>query len=238
MTEKALTVRTITPTVWQQIQAIAPVLYQSRLFRASSPEQAMAIMLKGYELGLPLTASFELIHVVQGRPSLSPRGALAIVMRSGELDGMRIEDQPDACTVWMRRKNGLEYQCTWTMEDAKRAGVVKPDGSWQTYPANMLRWRAIGFCLDVLFADIIGGLRRADELGAQIDEDGNVIEGEWTVSTPVSTPPNGHAGPTVTLEQLVERYGADAVLAANGGRIPATDDEVAAVAAQLETADA
>jgi hypothetical protein len=35
---------------------------------------------------------------------------------------------------------------------------------------------------------------------------------------------------------LVERYGAEAVMAANGDAIPGTDEEVAAVAAKLEEA--
>jgi hypothetical protein len=32
----------------------------------------------------------------------------------------------------------------------------------------MLRWRAIGFCADVVFPLLIGGMKRADELGAGI----------------------------------------------------------------------
>jgi len=48
----------LTPDVWHMIDQIAPAMYRSRLFRVSAPEQAAAIMLKGYELGLSLTASF------------------------------------------------------------------------------------------------------------------------------------------------------------------------------------
>jgi hypothetical protein len=47
-------------------------MHQARLFGVNNAEQAMAIMLKGYELGLGLTASFEFVQVVQGRPALSP----------------------------------------------------------------------------------------------------------------------------------------------------------------------
>jgi len=224
-----LAVRQLTPTVWQTIQAVAPSMHQSRLFGVTNPEQACVIMLKGFELGLGLAASFEFVQVVMGKPALSPKGALALIHRSGELAGMKIEDKPDSCTVTMKRKGGFEYTLTYTLEDAKRAGLVKPGSAWEAYGPNMLRWRCIGFVADVVFPDILGGLKRADEFGAAIDVAGNVVEGEWTVPEPPEPPK--YTGPT--LDQLVERYGADQVLAAAGGKIPGTSEEVAAVAATL-----
>lgn len=229
----ALTIRhaPLTPSVWNMIQAIAPVIHKSRLFGAGSPEQAATIMLKGYELGLPLAASFEFIHVVQGKPTLSPRGALALIQRSGELELIEIMDAPGACTVHMKRTNGFDYSLTFSMEDAKRTGQVKSGSAWESYPANMLRWRCIGFVADVVFPDVIGGLRRADELGGLIDASGDFLEGEWT---PVALPVEVAAPtPTITLDALVTQYGADAVMAAAGGQIPATADELTAVAALL-----
>lgn len=164
----------LTPAIWERITTIAPIMHASRLFGVNSPEQAAAIMSKGYELGLPLTAAFEFISVIQGRPTLSPRGALALVQASGLLTDMQVDDLPDRCMVTMAR-GALTYTVTWTLADAKRAGLVKSGGAWETYPANMLRWRAIGFCIDVMFSDIAGGLKRADEFGAPIDDAGNVI---------------------------------------------------------------
>lgn len=168
----------MTIDVWNLISALAPAAHTSRLFGVSSPEQAAMIMAKGYELGMPVTAAFELIHIIQGRPTLSPRGALALVQASGLLDDMQIQEQPGSCTVTMRRRGGASYTLTWTLDDAKKTGVVKPDSAWQGYPANMLRWRAIGFVIDVLFSDVTGGLKRADEFGAAVDSDGAVIDAE------------------------------------------------------------
>lgn len=168
----------LTIEVWNLISALAPAAHQSRLFGMSSPEQAMMIMAKGHELGMPITAAFELIQVIQGRPTLSPRGALALVQASGLLEDMQIAEQPGACTVMMRRRGGINYSLTWTIADAKKAGIVKPDSAWQSYEANMLRWRTIGFVIDVLFSDVTGGLKRADEFGAAIDPEGTVIAPE------------------------------------------------------------
>lgn len=241
--QTALTVRPLTPSVWNMITSIAPVIYRSRLFGVGSAEQAAAIMLKGHELGLGLTASFEFIHMVQGKPSLSPKGGLALIQRCGELEAIEINDAPNSCTVRMKRTNGFDYTLTFTLDDAKRAGLVKSGSAWESYGPNMLRWRAIGFCADVVFPDILGGLKRADELGAAIDAAGDVIEGEWanvsydTTLSPAESPLDVRSAKVVTLDDLVNQYGADAVMAAAGGQIPSTSDEVAAVAAML-TAEA
>lgn len=251
MTTTALAVRVpqqLNGDIWQTITAVAPVMKDSRLFGMATEAQAMAVMAKGYELGLTLTASFEFIQVIEGKPALTPRGALALVMQSGLLENLKIEDLkdgagvPSACRVTMKRRGGFEYVAEFTMEDAKRAGLVKPNGAWEKYPANMLRWRATGYCIDVVFSDVCGGMKRADEFGANIDFSGNVVDATWTpvVSSPapivVEAAPAAvviNTAPAVSLQDLVSQFGPEAVMAANGGRIPASDEEVAAVAVAL-----
>jgi hypothetical protein len=134
----------------------------------------------------------------------------------------------------MKRSNGFAYSVEFTIDDAKQAGLVKPDSAWEKYPANMLRWRAVGFCADVVFPDILGGLKRTDELAA-VDEQGNVIDGDWSVSDdgePVPYPDEF----AERLEDVTETYGPDAVMEAAGGTLPATLEELDAVAAVLAEA--
>ena len=154
------------------------IMHASRLFGVASAEQAAAIMLKGYELGLPMTAAFEFIQVVLNKLTLIPRGALALIHNSGQLVEMIIDEQPGMCTVTMHRIGGKEYTCTYSLDDARRAGLVKKDSAWESYPANMMRWRAIGFCADVLFPDVLAGLKTADQFGAVPNDEGGIIEGE------------------------------------------------------------
>lgn len=235
MTEtRALTTyQPITPSVWEMVKAIGPVMHQSRLFGVNSAEAAMAIMAKGIEVGFPMMASFEYCQVVMGKVSVSPRGCLALIHQAKDLIEVQIKRSDElACTVWMKRKDtGFEFEATWTMEDAIKANLVKPDSGWMHYPANMLRWRCIGFVADVVCPDVIGGMKRADELGANISADGDVIDGQFMPVEAASdpTPP----ATTVTLDDLVDRYGVDAIMAAAGGIIPGTVDEVAAVAERL-----
>ena len=254
MTTTALAVsnRSLTPDAFQMISQVAPAMHAARLFGTKSPEQAMAIMIKGYELGFSLTASFENIHVIEDKPSLSPKGALALIYNSPECAGVTITDEADskgvpvACTIEMKRRNGLTYTARFSMEDAKRAGIVKPNSGWEKYPANMLRWRAIGYAADIVFPDVIGGTKRADEFGADLTPDGDVIEGSWTqtgsqqngiTAGDAPRPISGNSGtvsqPKTTLPGLLEAFGAEKVLAANGGAIPGTNEELATVEAAL-----
>lgn len=235
----------LNPTIWQTITAVAPVMKDSRLFGVATEAQAAAIMAKGYELGLTLTAAFEFITVIQNKPTLTPRGALALVQQSGLLAGLKVEDlkdatgEPLACRVWMKRTGGFEYTAEFSMADAKRADLVKAGSSWQTYPANMMRWRAMGFCIDVVFPDVIGGMKRADEFGADVDTSGNVVDAVWTPVTAspaagvINTPPATVEAQPLTLQDLVQQFGPEAVMAANGGLIPSTQVELEAVAVAL-----
>lgn len=241
----------LTPDKWQMIMSVAPAMHQARWFGVTNPEQAAAIMLKGYELGYGLSASFEFIQPVQGRPALSPRGMLALIHASPACKSLEIHEArddagvPQSCRVTMERINGFKYTCEFTMDDARRAGLVKHDSGWEKYPANMLKWRAVGFCADVVFPDLLGGMKRADEFGADIDLEGNVVNAEWTTvqaapapapePTPVTVAkaePVAAPAPRISLTELADKYGPERIISVYG-RIPGNDDELRVAAEML-----
>lgn len=229
----------LTPSTWQMIQAIAPSMYQSRLFGVANESQAAAIMLKGYELGLSLTAAFEFVHIIQGKPSISPRGMLALIYQSGQLESMKIEDDGKKCSVYMKRRNGIEHTAVFSMDDAKAADLIKADGGWAKYPKQMRQWRAIGFCADVVFPDILS-VKRSDEYGADLTPQGDVIEGSWSVAPQAPKSPvtvvTRTPQPADLLNDLVQEFGAAKVMEAAGGKIPSTVEEIEAARAVLSTA--
>jgi hypothetical protein len=166
----------VTINQWNLIQAIAPAMHASRLFGVASPEQAMAIMLKGVELGLSLTASFEFLDLIQGKVALKPQGALALIHRSRNFD-ITITDGPDSCTVWMRRRDtGFEYTTQFGRKDAEQAGLIKKDGAYDKYASDMYRARAIARCSRVVAPDVIAGLYLTDELNPSVASNGHVRE--------------------------------------------------------------
>ena len=224
--------RDLTPSIWEMIWNMAPIMHRSRLFGVSSPEAAAAIMLKGYELGLSITASFEFVQIVQGKPSLAPRGALALLHNSPEIATLtitRLIDEKDVFVGYschMARRNGFQHTATYTLENARRAGLVKPDSGWANYPENMCLWRAVGFCADVVAPDITAGMttlmKMPEALGVALSMEGDVID----------APPPPHTEPP-TLQDLITQYGAETVLAANDGQLPGTAAELMDIAARL-----
>jgi hypothetical protein len=236
--------RELSPGIWNMISEMAPVMYKSRLFGISSVEAATAIMLKGYELGLSITASFELVQIVQGRPGLSPRGAMALLLNSPKIKKIKItrlvhtNGSYVGHECYMQRDSGFEYSMKFTMEDAKRAGVVKPGSGWENYPENMCQWRAIGFCADVVAPDITAGMtsimKMPEQYGVALSGDGDIIDATpKKVETTEIAAPAEEQSVIADLTDLVNKYGAEAVMLANDGQIPGTDEELAAAAKKL-----
>lgn len=225
--------RELTPAIWRMITEIAPAMYQSHLFGVTSVAQAQAIMLKGHELGLSITASFELVQVIQGKPALSPRGAMALLLSSVFVKNIEINKLTDPkglflgyeCT--MTRVTGFTYTSKFTVDMAKNAGLVKPDSGWAKYPENMCLWRAVGFAADVVFPDVTAGmttLMKAPEMyGVALTESGDVIDA--VASNVPSVDP---------LQDLINQYGAEAIMAANGGAIP-SNGQIEEVRRKLES---
>lgn len=230
MTNELIVRQEMTPSVWQMIEAAAPAMFRSRLFGVSTPEQAQAIMLKGYELGLGLAASFEFIQMVQGKPGLSPRGALALCIDHPKIKSIKITRLTDdkgnfvGYECYAERSNGFAHTERWTMADAKRAGLVKSGSGWEAYPENMCKWRVIGFCLDVVAPDITAGMT-----ALMINAPSNItFTAGGDVIDAVVTP---------SMDDLISKYGAEAVLAAAGGELPSDATALRALAEKLEAAN-
>jgi hypothetical protein len=240
MEQTAIVKQQVDLSTWQMLREAAPIMYKSRFFGVATEEQAIAIMVKGHELGLGLATSFEFIQPVLGKPCLIPRGALALAYSSGLMENFTVTEEKDdkglpySCTVSGNRKGQPPYSLTFTIEDAMRAKIVKGDSAWETWRANMLRWRTIGFWLDVVMPDTQGGMKRADEFGATVDAGGNVID-----VTPVTVESTSQPVPVVvpTLEQLITQYGVDNVMAAiqsQSGAMPSNSDDILGLIGILE----
>ncbi len=241
--------RELTPAIWGMLREIAPVMHVSRLFGVSSAEQATAIMLKGYELGMGVTSSFEFVQVIDGKPALSPRGALALIQSKGVLDAYKAEKiEKDGkffgYSVYMKRGN-TEHTATFTLEDAKRAQLTEGSptstgkrgyGNWEKYPENMCLWRAVGFAADFVCPDITGGLttflKMPEDFNVEISDTGDFVR---PASNVIDVPKQLEQPtvPVITLNSLLAQYPAAEVMAANDGRVPGTDAEIQAVAEKL-----
>ena len=70
------------PHDWAMIDAIAPTTVKTRWFGLTEP-QAKWCLLAGHELGFSFTGALEVIKPIHDRPTLTPRGHLALLHASG-----------------------------------------------------------------------------------------------------------------------------------------------------------
>jgi len=114
------------------------------------------------ELGLPPLAAAEL-SVIKGRLYLSAQLLRALAARHGyHVDRVYADDK--TCTAALTR-NGVELgQATFTIEDAKTAGLIRGGSAWSSHPARML-WARASKNVIVDFAPAVAlGVALDDEL--------------------------------------------------------------------------
>jgi hypothetical protein len=142
-----------------------------------TPESALAIMLKGRELGIGPMAAFAGITVIQGKPVVSPQLMLSLINRSGLMEDMKIEDDGETCRVTMKRKGRSPHTAAFSMQNAREMQLAGKD-NWKKMGAIMRQWRAAAACSRIVFPDVIDGMYLPEEMGADVNEDGEIIDGE------------------------------------------------------------
>lgn len=136
------------------------------------PANCFIAMQWGSVLGLDPMASIQGISVINGRPALWGDAMLAIVLASPVCDYVREENDGVTAVCRVRRKGGQEQVRTFSMEDARVAGLLGKPGPWQQYPKRMLQMRARGFALRDVFTDVLRGLDSAEEINDRMEEEG------------------------------------------------------------------
>ncbi len=147
------------------------------------PESVLIAVEMGYEVGLSPMAALQNTAVVNGRPTIYGDAALALVRGSGLLDfyeekqvGAKGKDDFGYCVTAKRKCDNSKYSETFTVADAKVAGLWGKPGPWTQYPARMLKFRARGFLLRDAFGDVLKGMRTYEEARDYIDIDAEVVE--------------------------------------------------------------
>ncbi len=115
------------------------------------------------QLGLPLWAVREL-SLISGKLVVSARLLRALANRAGLLIE-RVDSSDEACTAVLVRAGSGEVlgSSTFTIEDARRAGLIRAGSAWQTYPARMLWARASSHVLTDYAPEVVLGMQTEDE---------------------------------------------------------------------------
>ena len=85
---------------------------------------------------------------------------------------------PTHCTILFKELEEGKWvavgESKFTIEDAKRAGLIKPDSAWLKYPRAMLFSRAISQGARLFCPDAIGGIYTNEEMASVGDSINNI----------------------------------------------------------------
>lgn len=124
----------------------------------------MVGILAGAEIGMTPFVALQSISVINGTPALWGDGMLGLVEASGLLEDFKETDDGKEATCWAKRKGRpTPVVNTFSMEDAKTAGLMGKQGPWQQYTKRMRKLRARSFTLRDLFSDVLKGIKSAEE---------------------------------------------------------------------------
>jgi hypothetical protein len=128
------------------------------------PGNCLIAMQWGSELGLKPLQALQNLAIINGRPSLWGDAVIALVRGSPLCEWVIETDDGHTATCKVKRRGEPEQARTFSMDDAKAAGLAGKQGPWAQYPKRMRQMRARAFALRDVFPDVLRGLPVAEEL--------------------------------------------------------------------------
>jgi hypothetical protein len=173
---------TLEPQSLKEAMGYAKLMSDSDLVPAAykgKPGNVLIAVQMGAELGVSPMQSVQNIAVINGKPGIYGDIGKAILLAAGfriEEDDIEVVRKNQRARCKITRPNGSAIERTFSLEDAKTAGLWSKAGPWTQYPWRQMAWRAFWFAARDGAADILKGMRGAEEL-LDIDET-RVIEAE------------------------------------------------------------
>jgi hypothetical protein len=106
------------------------------------PENVLVALEYGAALGLAPMAAIQGIHVVEGKPTASAQLIGALVRMAGHRLRVTGNDTEAHAQIIRTDDPDFAFESVWTIDRATRAGLTGK-GVWKSYPAAMLKARAI-----------------------------------------------------------------------------------------------
>lgn len=172
-----------------EMQTAASAMHASGMFNdVKTQAQALVKVMAGAEIGLPPFAAMTGIHIVQGKPILGANLIATMVKNDSRYDYRVKRADNQACILAWYEAGHVVGESAFTIEEAVAAGLAGKD-NWKKYPSDMLFARALTRGARRYAPGIFGGspIYTPDELGADTDEDGYIID--VPVASPVVTIP-------------------------------------------------
>ncbi len=149
---------------FEQVEKLAKAMSASRLFpSAQTPENTLALMLLCQSEGIHPAQAVRRFHVIKGTVAMRADAMLAeFQARGGRVQWLK-SDKNEARAVFEHDCGG-KFEYAYTIEDAKQAGLVRPDSGWSKFPAAMLRARCISGAIRMVLPGVVCGVYTPEEV--------------------------------------------------------------------------
>lgn len=135
----------------------------------TKPEQVIIAIQRGAEVGMKPLQALDSIAVINGRATMWGDGVLGLLWGSGLLESLDefFEGEGDKLTAvcrMVRRGSEVPITRTFSVADAKVAGLWGKAGPWTQYWRRMLQMRSRSWAARDGFADVLRGLHVREEV--------------------------------------------------------------------------
>ncbi len=157
---------------WSEMFTQANSLIKSGFLppQLKTPEQVVAVVASGRELGIGPMQSIRNIDVIRQQVTIKPRLMLAMAYQKKLIENVKFFTDASKAVFQVKRK-GMDWHTeTFTMAKAKKLGLTGKD-NWMKQPETMLLWRAISAGMNLIFPDVVCGMGTPEEAGGLVSVD-------------------------------------------------------------------
>jgi hypothetical protein len=141
---------------------MVPKIYRGK------PGDCLIAMQWGYEVGMKPLQALQSIATINGKPGVFGDAGKALLLQHGceiDEDDTEVVKRNGKARCKITRPGRRPVERTFSLEDAKTAGLWGKEGPWRTYPFRQMAWRAFWFAARDAAADILRGLPGLEEVG-------------------------------------------------------------------------
>lgn len=146
-------------TNMDDLARMSTAIARSGMFKdAQTPERAAVKMMFAMAMGFEPITGLTGVDIIEGNPTPNGHFWAAALESHPRYDYEVTRSDSEACTIVFYRDGKRRGEVTWTIEDAKRAGLAGKD-NWRKYPRAMLYNRAMTEGGRMFCPQLFGGIR-------------------------------------------------------------------------------
>lgn len=154
----------IDPETTKTLMAMADNFFKSGLYpNIKNAAGAFAVTQYGRELGIAPMTSMQTMVIIKGKIAMMGSMLQTLLIKGGVKITI-IESTTQICTLKFEREGYPIINVSFSMVDAKRAGLIKEDSGYMKYPEEMLYWRAMAKGGRRIGSDLMLGVYAREEI--------------------------------------------------------------------------